>query len=115
MGNGILKMAKRKRIPACVQRSVDAGFEDQAREAVPNKWFCSGYCPRGLPRVYGRGDTAAEAESNAMLGAVRRDHQYLDIHTDVGLKRWVFITFPPWKGDHGVEEAPAPVPSGAGA
>jgi hypothetical protein len=106
---------KKKRIPASVQQLVDAGFEDQWREAVPNKWFCSGYCPRGCPRVFGRGDTREEAEANAQLGAVRRDHQYRDIHTDVGLKRWTFVTFPPWKDDDGAEETPAPVLSGAGA
>jgi hypothetical protein len=88
-------MKKQKRIPACVQRLVDAGFEDQARAAVPIKWFCSGYCPRGIPRVFGRGDTREEAETNARLGAVQRDHQYRDIHTDVGLRRWTFVTFPP--------------------
>jgi hypothetical protein len=108
-------MAKRKRIPAFVQKQIDNGFEDNWRSRHPGRWFCSGYCPRGLPRCYGLGSTKEEALANAQLGAVQRDHRFIGIHTDVGLAKWTFVTFPPWRDNDESEEAPEPVLSGTGA
>jgi hypothetical protein len=78
----------------------------------------AGGSARAIARVVSHGftdgDTATEAETNARLGAVQRDHGFRNIHVDVGLARWTFVTFPPWKEDD-EEATPAPVLSGAGA
>jgi hypothetical protein len=102
---------KSKRIPVRVQRWIDSGHEVPYRQADPSRWYCSGYCPRGIPRVYGRGDTAEEAETNARIGALQRDHKYQHITVDVGLAKWTFVTFPPWKDNDDGEKTPDPTPT----
>jgi hypothetical protein len=61
----------------------------------PDFWFCSGCDGDGIPRVYGRGQTEAEARDKAKHSACNYRAKNLAHRIMAPLSLWTFTVYPP--------------------
>ena len=61
----------------------------------PALWFCSGIDEHDTPRVYGLGDTEAEAEANAQGAAEDYISEEAAFRVMAPVADWTFITYAP--------------------
>lgn len=75
------------------QLGVDDALVEMQRD--PKRWFCLGIDEHGMPRVFGRGDTEAEAAANAREGAEGYITEKAAIRVMAPVSDWTFITYAP--------------------
>ena len=61
----------------------------------PRKWFCRGRDQNGAPRVYGIGNTPAEAESGAKAAAQNYIAAKAMNRAQAPMSSWQFTTYAP--------------------
>jgi hypothetical protein len=82
-------------------RAVRAGDIESAHVALvemqrdPERWFCSGVDEDGIPRVYGRRSTEAEARANALAGAKGYISEMAKTRVRAPVTAWQFTTYAP--------------------